>query len=870
MAAGPGDGTEETSEAPLSAWTDNDVTRPGSASDASGFTPGTMLAGRFRVVALVGSGGMGEVYRADDVKLGQPVALKFLRGALSPERLQRLYAEARIGRQVSHPNVCRLYDVFEVGGHTFLAMEYVDGEDLASLLARIGRLSPDKALEITRDLCAGLAAAHDRGVVHRDLKPANVMIDGRGRARLTDFGLAVGLETPGAATGAGTPAYMSPEQLAGREVTPRSDLYALGLLLYEVFSGRRFYDARTLQELLLQHGQAKRGRLQSASRLLDPAVERVILQCLEDDAAARPASARALLAMLPGGDPLDAAVAAGETPSPEAVAAAGTAGDLRPVAAWACLLATFLGYALAARLGEQSALIALAPLPKPPDVLVERSREILMRAGQTAMADWAYSFEIDGAYLAHVRAQNPAPARWKELLAAEPGSFTFFYRQGPLRLIAANRDAVVTRADPPLDQPGMAEVLLDARGRLLSFQAVPPQMEEPRDWPEPDWSGLFREAGLDPVALQPMSPRWAAPVDSDRKWAWSGPYPGGAMAVRVEAASYHGRPVWFAVLPPWAEASRAALAAREPASATPFTGAGLIAIALTIPTAGLLLARRNLRLGRGDRNGAFRVAAFVVTCYALARICRADHVSAPVDEVWILIKLLSYPALWATLAWLMYLALEPYARRSWPRVLISWKRLLSGRFADPLVGRDVLFGVTAGAAALVLSRLAAVAAYRQGTPLHPETFGMGPTLTALPQVFFRLFVNQFSAVQYALLFLFLLVLLRLLLRNAPLAMLAWCGLASTPFIGGNPQVEWAFGLVRAALMLLVLVKTGLLTLVVMMFVLFATVEVPLLLDAQAWYAFKGWPVLLCGLGLALYGFHVSLAGKSPFGRAFED
>src|SRR5262245_23122391 len=158
-----------------------------------GFTPGVVLAERYRIIGLLGRGGMGEVYRADDLKLGQPVALKFLPRLLStdPARLERFYAEVRIARQVSHPNVCRVYDVGEVEGQHYLSMEFVDGEDLASLLKRIGRLPADKALEIARELCAGLAAAHDKGVLHRDLKPSNIMIDGRGRARITDFGLAV-------------------------------------------------------------------------------------------------------------------------------------------------------------------------------------------------------------------------------------------------------------------------------------------------------------------------------------------------------------------------------------------------------------------------------------------------------------------------------------------------------------------------------------------------------------------------------------------------------------------------------------------------------------------------------------------------------
>ncbi|HKS94606.1 MAG TPA: serine/threonine-protein kinase, partial [Terriglobia bacterium] len=257
--------------------------RPG-ISSSSGlstegrFLPGTLLAERYRIVAQLGKGGMGEVYRADDLVLGQPVALKFLppAAAQNEELLVRFRNEVRTARRVSHSNVCRVHDVGEVEGLTYLSMEYVDGEDLASLLRRIGRLPPDKGVETARQICAGLAAAHREGVLHRDLKPANVMLDGRGHAVITDFGLA-GLadQIPGTDVRSGTPAYMSPEQLTGKEVTAKSDIYSLGLVLYEIFTGKRAFEADTYAELVRVRSQKPVSTPSSRVKDLDPAVERV-------------------------------------------------------------------------------------------------------------------------------------------------------------------------------------------------------------------------------------------------------------------------------------------------------------------------------------------------------------------------------------------------------------------------------------------------------------------------------------------------------------------------------------------------------------------------------------------------------------------
>jgi serine/threonine protein kinase len=342
-----------------------------STPDEGCFPPGTLLGQRYRISNRLGKGGMGEVYKAADLLLGQTVALKFLpESLLSDERmLERFRGEVRLARQVSHPNVCRVYDLGEADGQPFLSMEFIDGEDLASLLRRIGHLPGAKSLEIARKLCAGLAAAHEKGVVHRDFKPANIMIDSRGKVLITDFGLAV-------ATGgkyvadprSGTPAYMSPEQLAGAAVTARSDLYALGLVLYEMFVGQHPY------------GSGLREARPPAMRDVDPAVEAVVLRCLNADPGARPATALAVAASLPGGDPVAAALAAGETPTPKMVAGSGSTEAMNPKIAHACFAGLLIGIIVLAW-GCGKGWPFAGVVEKSPEAMSDRAREVLAQLG---------------------------------------------------------------------------------------------------------------------------------------------------------------------------------------------------------------------------------------------------------------------------------------------------------------------------------------------------------------------------------------------------------------------------------------------------------------------------------------------------------
>jgi hypothetical protein len=454
--------------------------------DEGRYPPGTLLAQRYRVVSLLGRVGMGEVYRVNDLLLGQTVALKFLPAQLTSDEStrERFRNEVRTARQVSHPNVCRVYDIGDAEGSTWLSMEYVDGEDLASLLRRIGRLPPDKAMEIAGQLCAGLAAAHDKGVLHRDLKPRNIMLDGQGHLRITDFGLA-GLAGEVKDIRSGTPGYMAPEQKSGREVTARSDIYALGVLLHEIFTGKRPSADSTHPELA-------------------PEMDSVIRRCLAEDPAKRPGSALQVAAALPGGDPLAAALAAGETPSPEMVAAAGESEGLHPLVAWGLLAGVIAMVGAVILLSAQTMLYRRVPLDKPPEALAESARNILQSVGYSEPpVDTAMGFYEGTGFLRYIAEHDKSKTRWDHL---ETGAFVFWYRGSPHPLAvrttpvfspAPMQDFIWTD-DPPLDVPGMTLVSLNPLGRLTQFIAVPPLVETPLVGTQsPDWGPLFAAAGLD-------------------------------------------------------------------------------------------------------------------------------------------------------------------------------------------------------------------------------------------------------------------------------------------------------------------------------------------------------------------------------------
>jgi tetratricopeptide (TPR) repeat protein len=273
------------------------------------FEPGEVFAGRYRMITRIGRGGMGDVWRADDLVLGTAVALKLIESA-GPEGRERILNEVRLARQITHPAVCRVFDVGEAEGRIFFTMELIRGEDLAALLRRVGRLPSGKVIDIARQLCAGLAAAHAQGVLHRDLKPANVLIDDEGHVRITDFGIAIPRTAAGLHMLTGTPGYMAPEQhVLGTVLSEQTDVYALGLVLYELLVGRYAFS---------RSGKATRPPAPSTLvPNVDPALERVVMQALSLDPRGRPPSALAVAASLPEiGTSRDTGLAAaGDPPS---------------------------------------------------------------------------------------------------------------------------------------------------------------------------------------------------------------------------------------------------------------------------------------------------------------------------------------------------------------------------------------------------------------------------------------------------------------------------------------------------------------------------------------------------------------------------
>jgi len=330
---------------PPAAATPRDERTATMAASALGLAGGEMFAGRYRVIEEIGRGGMGRVYKVLDTKVEEKVALKIIAPEISADErvLSRFRRELKLARQVTHPNVCRVFDIGEADGRPYITMEFCPGDTLRGLIAKSGAPKIATAVDYGRQICAGLTEAHKLGIVHRDLKPRNIIIDESHRLRIMDFGIARGGGGE-AQTGEnvilGTPDYMAPEQIDGRPVDARTDIYALGIILYEMVTGHPPFEAdSTLSLAFKQKNEIPRPPVED-SPLLPPALNALILKCLEKDPARRYPHADAVRADLE-------AIArdfgpAGISRSTARSGLVRAAGERRPRRRWAVLAAAVL------------------------------------------------------------------------------------------------------------------------------------------------------------------------------------------------------------------------------------------------------------------------------------------------------------------------------------------------------------------------------------------------------------------------------------------------------------------------------------------------------------------------------------------------
>ncbi len=832
-------------------------------ASAREFESGQMVAGRYRILGLLGTGGMGEVFRAHDLVLEQDVALKFLPAARAgdPEFMRRFVNEVRLARQISHPSVCRVHDIGEVDGRAYLSMEYIDGEDLASLLRRIGRLPAEKTFELAQQLCAGLAELHQAGLLHRDLKPANLMIDGQGRLKIADFGLAALRDELGVHEfGDGTPAYMAPEQLSGREVSERSDIYALGVVLYELLSGRHPHEATV-------GPSAERGSIDRAvpvialgtrvSGLDDDTLE-IIERCLEDAPSRRPGSVLEVAAALPGGDPIAAALRAGRAPSVDAVANVDTGVHMPGWAAWSLAGFVFGVIALYCALGPSLTWWGQASPHLAVAVLEDRARETLEVLGvEPPTGSSMQRLYYDPSYPA-----SGAASRGR-LPGSGPTPVLYEYRASPGTL--ARRGPAESRDDPAMTTPGEVRVTLDVRGRLRTFERVPTASDEDETTTIQDgWGPAFEAAGISQIS--PAEASHVPPRALDRQDAWMGLAQGVEGRVRVEVGSWRGQPVWFQADPPWAVEAGSDVRGGD---ASGSVGAAVSSVLLGAFLLGLgLMARRLYQRGDVDVRGAVRVSAVLGTCVTISSLLTSavGHGSAAATTF----GALKEGALIAAVGLLGYVVVEPFGRRFTPGAMVAWVRLTRARWRDPLVGRDILVGAAFGSVwtLLLLLRLLTVSSDPPlRTSLYPM-MGLGP---AVGTMIGAVWSGAFGVMQVYVMFLLIRWIVR---RTNPAAVVFfgfWTALELLRVVdAGLSTLDWVISMsvavCIAGILAYLIARVGLLAVTSAQVVLNLVVSFPMTWDVSGWYGGATVLALLCLVAFVGGSLYVALGRARPAER----
>lgn len=690
--------------------------------------PGTILVRRYEVMQHIGRGGMGEVFRARDTRNDEDVALKFLSPTLARNAgaVHRLRDEVRAAREVKDRYCCRVNDFVDPKADDpasevspFISMEFISGEDLSSLLRRVNRI-PDKALQIAHELGHGLAAIHEKKLVHRDLKPANVMIDGTGTVRILDFGIARPIERlANEPTEAGTPEYMAPELMQGEPPSVRSDLYALGLILYEAVTGQRAATITRSQYVAPASLQAP----DSTHATVNPLLERAILRCLEKDPSRRFGSAAEFLRALP---PLQVG---GTGPAPGWTTI--EFGDQVPklpsrtvLALAASVLVGFITLCvlLIADTGEQSMLDR--------GQLQARARAIASRVAT------GFDQGEDAFGYGPMPGELPVLAGKNAVRAARPGRVTFWYRWSPRRLEAGNSLESVSYSDPPANVPGMVLVRLDASdGRLLEAWCLPRAGDpawsaeslvraatDPAGYGTVQAAPFVRSSAGPPAAASPTT-QPATQTAAERAFVSTVPLATSDNAAWVvrDLLNAQGQPALDASIKGllFADGDAAVYFGAGDPSPPPAKsggGASMSDLAAAVRVAwnlvpvlfGVWLAGRSMRLGRKSPRQAMELARIVFLLQFVGWLMMVrpfDFTSPNAFNIWA--AGFGQALFNAAAVWVFYVAIDPYARRVWTRSLISYARFAGDwrrAYRDPIVGRSLLTGLAGGVIFALLRR----------------------------------------------------------------------------------------------------------------------------------------------------------------------
>ena len=643
-------------------------------------------------------------------------------------------------------------------------------------------------------------------------------------------------------------------------------------MLYELFTGQRAFEAKNVAELL----RKREAGIVPPSQLvrdLDPAIERAILRCLEHDPARPP-----VLGARGGGGAARRRPARGGAGGRRNAVAGDGGGGRRNAARcrrwWrsAGLLVTLLFLVAYAALSDIALVTRQLPLEKSPEVLADRAREVSRRLGyDDAPVDFARNFSAAADYLRYAREKGEGPATRQRLRTGRPPGLLFWHRTSPRPMVPTGGQERVTTSDPPMTITNMRTVVLDSEGRLVEFHAVPPQLDRATDATHaaPDWSRLFDLASLAPGDFHPVAPQWTPPTFADQRMAWEGPMPGWPeQTVRLEAGAYRGRIVFFQTVNPWTEPTAMR---EEPRSRAQRWSQGFVAIVvLVVLIVAAGVARHNLRKGRGDVRGAFRISTVVFVTTLGDWLIRAKHFSNPNVQLDRVFTAIGWALFSAGALWVLYLALEPYVRKFWPSTLISWSRLLAGRYRDAQVGRDVLIGVFVATAVLLVGSLDFFLRPVLGYPALPPVVPNLETLSGARPVLALALAVVFDAAFNSLWIIFALVAVNLLVRRIWITAIVMVGFLMLTGLGGidGPPPLWlrlSTALIILSAIVYVMLRFGLLTTMTFFAVNFLINSAVLTLDSSRWFFSTSATVMAIVAALALYGFYASREASRCWG-----